>query len=394
MTIQCTKRKRRKGNVYTYQVTVRKKQFAARESLTFRDRTSGRAWAKQVEKGMLEQAEKAEQEDFKYESAKSRTGDIKLKEYLAHYRKKQESLPESQRISYRDIQAIRFWGKSWLGEKRSNEILDTDLIDLLDERIQTVAPSTNHLYVSVLRRAIDWQKRLRLYFRRFITDEVMKELWKMKLVGKSKEDDTRPTEGQVYLLYEQFLRSYSSTRAVVPYHHLMLFSIYSTFREGEVCRLRYSDLDAENGFVIVRDRKDPKKKYGNHQKVPLPKECLEIIAIQPRIDDEDRIFPYVPNTVSTTFSTKTREFGFPELRFHSFRHDGISRLFEQKMSIPEVAIRSGHKTWDNLRRYTHLIHRTPPDLWRRCKEIEGQFWSENEPKGRRKKAMYRGEESI
>ena len=158
MTIQCLKRKRSKGTVYTYQVTVRKKQFSARESLTFPDRASGRSWAKQVEKEMLEQAEKAEQEEFKYESAKARTGDIKLKEYLAHYRKKQESLPENQRISYRDIQAIKFWEKSWLGEKRSNEILDTDLIDLLDERIQTVAPSTNHLYVSVLRRAIDWQK--------------------------------------------------------------------------------------------------------------------------------------------------------------------------------------------------------------------------------------------
>lgn len=127
MTIQCLKRKRSKGTVYTYQVTVRKKQFLARESLTFPDRASGRSWAKQVEKEMLEQAEKAEQESFKYESAKSRTGDIKLKDYLAHYRKKQESLPENQRISYRDIQAIKFWGKSWLGEKRSNEILDTRL---------------------------------------------------------------------------------------------------------------------------------------------------------------------------------------------------------------------------------------------------------------------------
>ncbi|MCW7553329.1 hypothetical protein NX722_11905 [Endozoicomonas gorgoniicola] len=79
------------------------------------------------------------------------------------------------------------------------------------------------------------------------------------------------------------------------------------------------------------------------------------------------------------------------MRFHSFQHDGISRLFEQKMSIPEVAIRSGHKTWDNLRRYTHLIHKTPPDLWSRCKEMEAEFWSVNEPKGRREKAMFKGE---
>ncbi|WBA79761.1 hypothetical protein [Endozoicomonas sp. GU-1] len=82
----------------------------------------------------------------------------------------------------------------------------------------------------------------------------------------------------------------------------MLFSIYSAFREGEICNIRYSDLDVENGEVIIRDRKDPKKKYGNHQKVPLCPVCLEIIAMQPRTEDEDRMFPYKAQTVSTKFS--------------------------------------------------------------------------------------------
>ena len=71
-------------------------------------------------------------------------------------------------------------------------------------------------------------------------------------------------------------------------------------------------------------------------------------------EKHDRIFPFKVQTVSTRFSERTKALGFPELRFHSFRHEGISRFFEQKMSIPEVAIRSGHRNWDNLRRYTHL----------------------------------------
>ena len=377
MGISCQKRQRKVGTVYRYVVTVRRNNFSATESLTFPDKAAGRSWAKAVEKDMLEHAQKADQEEAKYETAKSRTGDIKLKDYLEAYRLKMESLPADKSISKRDLLAIKFWEKSWLGEKRSKEITDQHLIQLLDERLLTVTPATNHLYVSVLRRALDWQKRLRLFFKRFITDETMKELWKLKLVGKSKEDDTRPTEYQVYLLYKNLLNGYNFKRATVPYHHLMLFSIYSSFREGEICRIRYSDLDTENGIVIVRDRKDPKKKYGNHQKVPLSKECLEIIDRQPRVEDEDRIFPYKAQTISTRFSERTKELGFPELRFHSFRHDGISRFFEQKMTIPEVALRSGHKTWDNLRRYTHLLHQTPPDLWSKCKEIEEQYWSEN-----------------
>lgn len=377
MTISCQKRKRKTGNVFRYVVTVRKKHFSATESLTFPDKASGRAWAKAVEEEMLEQSADAEQDSLRYESAKSRSGDITLSQYLEAYCRKMESLPKESRISYRDMQAIKFWQKCWLTEKRSKEITGDMLIDLLDERLEKVTPATNHLYVSVLRRALDFQKRVGLYFRRFITDDLMKELWKLKLVGKSKEDDTRPTEHQVYLLYKAFLDGYNKPQAKVPYHHLMLFSIYSAFREGEICNIRYSDLDMENGVVIIRDRKDPKKKYGNHQKVPLCPVCLEIIAMQPRVDGEDRIFPFKAQTVSTKFSERTKAFGFPELRFHSFRHEGISRFFEQKMSIPEVAIRSGHKTWDNLRRYTHLIHRTPPDFWVCCKRIEQQYWGAN-----------------
>ena len=377
MTIACQKRKRKSGNVYRYVVTVRKKYFSATESLTFPDKASGRAWAKAVEQEMLEQSVNAEQDTLRYESAKSRSGDITLNQYLEAYCRKVESLRKESQISYRDMQAIKFWQRSWLAEKRSKEITSDMLIDLLDERLEKVTPATNHLYVSVLRRALDFQKRVGLFFRRFITDDLMKELWKLKLVGKSKEDDTRPTEHQVYLLYKDFLDGYNKPQGKVPYHHLMLFSIYSAFREGEICSIRYSDLDMAHGEVIIRDRKDPKKKYGNHQKVPLCPVCLEIIAMQPRIEGDDRIFPFKAQTVSTRFSEHTKALGFPELRFHSFRHEGISRFFEQKMSIPEVAIRSGHRTWDNLRRYTHLIHRTPPDFWAGCMQIEKEYWEAN-----------------
>lgn len=43
-----------------------------------------------------------------------------------------------------------------------------------------------------------------------------------------------------------------------------------------------------------------------------------------------------------------------ELKFHCLRHDGISRLFEMGRTIPQVASVSGHKSWQSLKRYTHL----------------------------------------
>jgi len=42
------------------------------------------------------------------------------------------------------------------------------------------------------------------------------------------------------------------------------------------------------------------------------------------------------------------------LRFHDLRHEAISRFFEMGLSLPEVALISGHKDPRMLFRYTHL----------------------------------------
>lgn len=46
--------------------------------------------------------------------------------------------------------------------------------------------------------------------------------------------------------------------------------------------------------------------------------------------------------------------GIVDLRFHDFRHEATSRLFEAGLSIEKVALVTGHKDWKMLKRYTHL----------------------------------------
>lgn len=43
-----------------------------------------------------------------------------------------------------------------------------------------------------------------------------------------------------------------------------------------------------------------------------------------------------------------------DLHFHDLRHEATSRLFEQGYQIQEVAIVTGHRSWDMLKRYTQL----------------------------------------
>ena len=53
-----------------------------------------------------------------------------------------------------------------------------------------------------------------------------------------------------------------------------------------------------------------------------------------------------------------------DLRFHDLRHEGITRLFDAGLSIPEVAMISGHKSWGMLKRYTHMSPKSVADKLR------------------------------
>ena len=46
--------------------------------------------------------------------------------------------------------------------------------------------------------------------------------------------------------------------------------------------------------------------------------------------------------------------GNMDLHFHDLCHEAISRFFEMGLSVPEVALISGHRDYRMLFRYTHL----------------------------------------
>lgn len=84
----------------------------------------------------------------------------------------------------------------------------------------------------------------------------------------------------------------------------------------------------------------------------LTGEALLIINSMPRTGEF--IFPYLANTIHHAWKNATKMTGIADLHFHDLRHEGISRLFEMGRTIPQVASVSGHRSWQNLQRYTHL----------------------------------------
>ena len=55
-----------------------------------------------------------------------------------------------------------------------------------------------------------------------------------------------------------------------------------------------------------------------------------------------------------------------DLRFHGLRHEVISRFFEMGMTVPKVALISGHKDVRQLLRYTHL---NPTNIFKKYEDF-------------------------
>lgn len=177
---------------------------------------------------------------------------------------------------------------------------------------------------------------------------------RMGLISKSVERHRRPTREEMDRLIRYFQGR--ATQAA-PLDRVIAFALFSTRRQDEITRMTWADL--ERGRVLIRDMKNPGEKIGNDVWCDLPPEAEAIARSMPQTDA--RVFPYCSDTISSTFTRATRFLGIDDLRFHDLRHEGITRLFEMGRTIPQVASVSGHRTWNSLKRYTHI--RQAGDRW-------------------------------
>ena len=180
----------------------------------------------------------------------------------------------------------------------------------------------------------------------------------MHLIGGGGRRERRPNEDELVRLVE-----WLQARRGQVYADVVGFAVATAMRRGEIVRLQWDGLNAKKKLALVKDRKDPRKKVGNDQWVPLLNGSWELIQAQPKVEGEPRIFPVHEQTLSKYFKEACVALAIPDLHFHDLRHEGISRLFEQGFDIPRVALVSGHKSWNNLRRYAQLrpedLHRGP-----------------------------------
>jgi len=235
--------------------------------------------------------------------------------------------------------------------------LDFDrLVEFVDMRVaQGAGGVTIGMDISYLAGLFKFGRLMRKYkLDMEIFTEVRDYMENIGLDLKSKQRTRRPTQKELADIKNHFDEK---DRQKIPMSDIMDFAVFTAMRASEITRIQWKDVDFENRTVIIRDRKHPKLKKGNHQKVAVLKKAWAILMRQPRTDD--RVFPYECKTFSTIFPRATKALDIEDLHFHDLRHEGTSLLFEVGYDIPRVAMFTGHLDWKMLERYTQL---RPEDL--------------------------------
>ncbi|WP_242120425.1 tyrosine-type recombinase/integrase [Sphingomonas lacusdianchii] len=144
---------------------------------------------------------------------------------------------------------------------------------------------------------------------------------------------------------------------------IVQFAIETAMRRGEIINMRWENIDLTKRMIYL-----PHTKTGRPRTVPLSDGAISVLQVQ--IASAGPVFNITANALKLAWGRAVRRSGLSDLHFHDLRHEAVSRFFELGLSVPEVAIISGHRDPRMLFRYTHL---RPDSL---AQKLRGRTWTE------------------
>ncbi len=334
-------RRRKDGSIaYLAQIAVKRKgKWAHREARSFDQKSSAKAWLKKRMKEV-----EAAGNDLSTIRNRGRT----LADAIDRYT--QESVKAVGRTKTQVLRSIKEYD---IADMDCSEIQSHDIVAFAKELGATRIPSTVSNYLSHLGAIF---ALARPAWGIELDQRAMKDAFvvcnRLGITGKGRSRDRRPSLEELDALLTLFRNKHAHRPSSLPMHKVVGFALFSTRRQEEITRIAWEGLDTKHRRVFVADMKHPGDKVGNDVWCDLPPEALQIAIGMPR--KKDLIFPYQGDTISASFTRACKFLGIDDLRFHDLRHEGVSRLFETGLSIPQVAAVSGHRSWSSLQRYTHI----------------------------------------
>lgn len=143
---------------------------------------------------------------------------------------------------------------------------------------------------------------------------------------------------------------------------IILVALYTGLRRGEILGLKWTDVDFENGVLIVRQSKTAS---GRGRRVNLNSLLSEVLRELTKEAESEWLFPSPGRfqaegkplrhiaDVKKAYSRAVKLASIPRITFHQLRHTFCSRLADAGVPLPVIQDLAGHASIIMTRRYTH-----------------------------------------
>lgn len=164
---------------------------------------------------------------------------------------------------------------------------------------------------------------------------------RVKKPPKAKARNRRVSELEVELFTEYLPGKFTNKSYACA---AFLFAIETGMRLGEMARLRWVDIRADERWAYVLPSKN-----GDDRTVPLSDRAIELLALL-RLNDHTLVFPVNTGSVGVEFRELCKKHGIADLHFHDSRHEACSRL-SKIYTVMELAKIIGHRDLKSLMVY-------------------------------------------
>ncbi|MCG7871848.1 MAG: site-specific integrase [Candidatus Thiodiazotropha lotti] len=366
---------KKKGTRYTAQIRITRDGRSHTESKTFSKFSLAKEWASRRES---ELDNPGNLDRILHEG-------ITIRKLIEEYIKAKLSTDESAFGRSKDSH-LNFLMNHEIGKADALRITPEELVNHVSARRATgITPSTANNDLVYLGTVFKYTaKILRIPVDVNVIEEAKTWCREMKLIARPAKRTRRPTYGELKMLTEHFQQK--AYRSNYPMDLLIWFAIYSSRRLDEICNIRVSDLDRENGTYFLRGLKDPTGNKSKNRVAVLPKPGWEIVDLMLKhyASKDGRLFSFNSKTASSYFTKACKLLAIEDLREHDLRHEGISRLAEDGYTVPQLQQVSLHESWGSLSIYVNI----PPKHGKRLDYME--FWRDFDYSGRKGVSMLLG----
>ncbi|WP_036082737.1 site-specific integrase [Leptospirillum ferriphilum] len=147
---------------------------------------------------------------------------------------------------------------------------------------------------------------------------------------------------------------------------IVRFALETAMRQSEIAGMDWNMVNIKKKTLTLGETKN-----GERRIVPLSKDAIDILSGLPR-NINGMVWNLTSHAISVAFRravTRARQTYIHEmfsakkkpdakylldLNFHDLRHEATSRFFEMGLATEKVMTITGHKTYQMLKRYTHL----------------------------------------